>query len=72
MHPSEPFLPACSSYAIPLNPLCQRPAREWLGGTAMPVTEIAAAFGYKDPANFTRAFRNSTGVAPTRFRSRDC
>lgn len=34
-----------------------------------PVTEIALALGYGDPAHFTRAFRRWTGVSPSQWRS---
>lgn len=46
-----------------------RLAREWLARTAMPVAEIAVALGYRDAANFTRAFRIATGIPPTRYRA---
>jgi AraC-like DNA-binding protein len=36
----------------------------------MPVSEIAVALGYTDPANFSRAFRQTTGIAPTEHRAR--
>lgn len=45
-----------------------RLASDWLSQTAMPVYEISAALGYTDAANFTRAFRRTTGVSPRRYR----
>lgn len=45
-----------------------RRAREWLDGTCTPVVEIAAALGYTDAANFTRAFRRETGLSPRQYR----
>ena len=45
-----------------------RLASDWLSQTAMPVHDIAAALGYTDAANFTRAFRRTTGVSPRRYR----
>jgi AraC-like DNA-binding protein len=35
---------------------------------AMPLTEVALELGYSDSANFTRAFRRWTGLAPRRYR----
>ena len=45
-----------------------RLASDWLSQTAMPVHEISAALGYTDAANFTRAFRRTTGISPQRYR----
>jgi len=39
-----------------------------LGGTALSIGEVARWAGYRDPANFTRAFRNWTGSTPEEFR----
>jgi AraC-like DNA-binding protein len=43
-------------------------AAELLRGTQASVTEIAAELGYSAPANFARAFRKATGLAPEDFR----
>jgi AraC-like DNA-binding protein len=43
-------------------------AKELLRGTRASVTEISADLGYSSPANFARAFRNATGLAPEGFR----
>jgi AraC-like DNA-binding protein len=43
-------------------------AAEWLRDPSAKVVEVASYLGYTDSANFTRAFRRWTGVAPTRFR----
>ncbi|WP_181164557.1 helix-turn-helix transcriptional regulator [Amaricoccus solimangrovi] len=43
-------------------------ARELLGGTQMSITDISSQLGYSAPANFARAFRRITGVAPSDFR----
>lgn len=45
--------------------LAQRPPHAVLA-----IQEIAQRLGYGDPANFTRAFRQWTGVAPSVFRAR--
>ena len=43
-------------------------AKELLAGSNASITQIATAFGYATPANFARAFRNGTGMAPHEFR----
>lgn len=45
-------------------------ARERLQSTDQSVDEIAAALGYANPSNFTRAFRDVVGVSPRAFRSK--
>lgn len=39
-----------------------------LGHTALPISDVAAALGYEDQSNFTRAFSRWTGYPPSRFR----
>jgi AraC-like DNA-binding protein len=43
-------------------------AATWLQSSDKPIVEIAYALGYTDASNFTRAFRNQTGVSPQAFR----
>jgi AraC-like DNA-binding protein len=43
-------------------------AANWLKNTDMSVAEIAFDLGYTDASNFTRAFRQKTGVSPQAFR----
>ncbi len=43
-------------------------ARELLGDRSRPIDEIASTLGYSDAANFTRAFKNHTGMTPTQYR----
>ena len=43
-------------------------ARRMLRGGTAKIVEISAELGYSDSANFTRAFRRWTGVAPQVFR----
>jgi AraC-like DNA-binding protein len=50
------------------NEIRIRRATELLRGTRATVTEIGAELGYSSPANFARAFRKATGIAPERFR----
>lgn len=50
------------------NAIRARRARELLRGTDASVTAISAELGYSAPANFARAFRKATGLAPEEFR----
>ncbi|WP_162683338.1 AraC family transcriptional regulator [Rhodobacteraceae bacterium DSL-40] len=43
-------------------------AKELLSGTRVSITEISTELGYSAPANFARAFRKATGLAPKDFR----
>jgi AraC-like DNA-binding protein len=47
-----------------------RHAAELLTNTGLPIAEISACAGYKDPSNFTRAFRRRTGISPHQYRQR--
>ena len=44
-------------------------ARKLLDDRAVAVTDIAQELGYSDAANFTRAFRKWTGLAPSAYRA---
>ena len=44
-------------------------AAELLSSTNLPVSEIAAMVGYRDPLMFTKMFRHTRGQSPTEFRS---
>lgn len=50
------------------NEVRARRACELLRGTEASVTDISAELGYSAPANFARAFRKATGLAPEDFR----
>lgn len=50
------------------NTIRARRATELLRGTRASITEIAVELGYSTPANFARAFRKATGLAPEEFR----
>lgn len=50
------------------NAIRAKRATELLRGTNATVTDIAAELGYSAPANFSRAFRKATGLAPEDFR----
>lgn len=45
-------------------------AEELLRGSNVSITQIAMDFGYSSPANFSRAFRKASGVAPHEYRQR--
>ena len=45
-------------------------AAQWLKGDDMSINDIAYTLGYNDPSNFTRAFRQQTGVSPKVYRSK--
>ncbi|MDR3418514.1 MAG: AraC family transcriptional regulator [Nevskia sp.] len=48
----------------------RRDACELIETTQLDLQDIAARLGYRNPANFTRAFRKWTGEAPSRYRQR--
>jgi len=45
-------------------------AAELLVTTSRPVREVAAAVGYRQPAQFAKAFRRRHGLPPAEFRAR--
>lgn len=56
------------SYTDLLTKVRLHRAAEWLEHSEKPVVEIAFDLGYADASNFTRAFRQLTGVTPSAFR----
>ena len=44
-------------------------ARQYLSQTAMSVTDVSLALGYSNPANFSRAIKRISGLAPSQLRS---
>jgi AraC-like DNA-binding protein len=44
-------------------------AAELLAETPIPVRDIAARVGYRQPAQFAKAFTRMHGVPPTRYRA---
>jgi AraC-like DNA-binding protein len=47
----------------------RRDALSLLARPALEVAQIAHSLGYADPANFTRAFRQWTGLTPSAWRA---
>jgi AraC-like DNA-binding protein len=45
-----------------------RKAAELLSGSRLTVREVAHRVGYRQPAQFAKAFRRHHGVAPSDFR----
>jgi AraC-like DNA-binding protein len=45
-----------------------RKAADMLGSRALTVREVAHRVGYRQPAQFAKAFRRHHGVAPSHFR----
>ena len=58
-----------TSYSHLLERTRMQLAAQMLADTIAPVNEIAASLGYREPANFTRAFRRKTGVSPQQYRA---
>ena len=58
-----------TSYSNLLQRTRMQLAAQRLEHTTIPVNEIAASLGYRDPANLTRAFRLKTGVSPRNYRA---
>lgn len=57
-----------TSYSILLDEARRRDAVRLLAHPELEVGRIAEHLGYNDPANFTRAFRKWSGMAPSQFR----
>jgi AraC-like DNA-binding protein len=60
---------AGSSYSELLASARIRTAKRWLSESSMTVTEVSASLGYREPSNFARRFRSSTGLSPTAYRA---
>jgi AraC family transcriptional regulator, regulatory protein of adaptative response / methylphosphotriester-DNA alkyltransferase methyltransferase len=52
-----------------LTAVRMRAAAEMLGSRALTVREVANRVGYRQPAQFAKAFRRHHGVAPSDFRA---
>jgi AraC family transcriptional regulator, regulatory protein of adaptative response / methylphosphotriester-DNA alkyltransferase methyltransferase len=52
-----------------LQEVRMRRAAELLRGSSLPVNQVASAVGYRQPAQFAKAFRRHHGTPPSTFRS---
>jgi AraC family transcriptional regulator, regulatory protein of adaptative response / methylphosphotriester-DNA alkyltransferase methyltransferase len=57
-----------TSFRSHLAAVRMRRALELLEGGAVPVREVAQTVGYRQPAQFAKAFRRHHGAAPSAFR----
>jgi AraC-like DNA-binding protein len=57
-----------TSYRDLLDEVRSHLAREYLRDTPLTVVDIASLLGFEDVANFRRAFRRWTGLAPQKYR----
>lgn len=53
-----------------LDDICRRDACELIENSQLELQDIATRLGYRNPANFTRAFRKWTGESPSQYRMR--
>lgn len=58
-----------TSYSQLVTQIRMQIAADKLADNTLPVYEIAQSLGYRDPANFSRAFRQKTGVSPQDYRA---
>lgn len=58
------------SFQVLLDEARKRDSMRLLEDASLSMEQIATRVGYNDPANFTRAFRKWTGLAPSLFRAR--
>lgn len=56
------------SYQTLLEEARRRDSQQLLENRKLEIRQVAAMLGYTDPANFTRAFRSWTGMAPSVWR----
>lgn len=60
-----------TSFRTHLGEVRMRRARELLAEGGTPVRDVARRVGYRQPAQFAKAFRRRFGAPPSRFRSRN-
>lgn len=60
-----------TSFRTLLGEVRMRRARELLTEGAAPVRDVARRVGYRQPAQFAKAFRRRFGAPPSRYRSRE-
>lgn len=59
-----------TTFQVVLDDVRRRDALRLLENPLLSLEQIARRLGYADPANFTRAFRKWTGLAPSHYRDR--
>jgi AraC family transcriptional regulator, regulatory protein of adaptative response / methylphosphotriester-DNA alkyltransferase methyltransferase len=59
-----------SSFRQHLARVRMRRAAKLLRSSSIPVRDVAASVGYRQPAQFAKAFRRHHGVSPSSFRRR--
>jgi AraC family transcriptional regulator of adaptative response / methylphosphotriester-DNA alkyltransferase methyltransferase len=59
-----------TTFRTHLTDVRMRRAAELLARTSTPVREVAQSVGYRQPAQFAKAFRSRHGLAPSAFRRR--
>jgi len=57
-----------TSYKEIVSDTRKRHAFEYLSGNNLTIDQIAKRLGYKDPSNFSKAFKHWTGLSPSEFR----
>jgi two-component system response regulator YesN len=60
-----------TSFRSYLGEVRMRRARELLADGNIPVRDVARRVGYRQPAQFAKAFRRRFGAPPSRFRGRE-
>jgi AraC family transcriptional regulator, regulatory protein of adaptative response / methylphosphotriester-DNA alkyltransferase methyltransferase len=60
-----------TSFRAHLQQVRMARAAELLRGSSLPVNRVATAVGYRQPAQFAKAFRRHHGAPPSSFRSTD-
>lgn len=64
------FAEAGTSVRETLHAIRMERAAELLRGSLLPVADIAGRVGYRQPAQFAKAFRRYHGVSPSAWRER--
>ena len=64
------FAEAGTSVRETLHAIRMQRAAEMLADSALPVAEIARRVGYREPTQFTKAFRRYYGMPPSEWRER--
>jgi AraC-like DNA-binding protein len=59
-----------TSYKEIVSEIRKRQATEYLSGTRFSIDEIAYRLGYREPSNFSKAFRRWTGLSPSQYRDK--